>query len=186
MRIIAGAVGGRRLEAPKGMDTRPTLDRVKESLFSMLQPHLQDADVLDLFAGSGALGLEAISRGARFAVLCDVAAEPCRVIARNIAALQFEEKSQLLHAAWGEALHQLDHGGKCFHVVFLDPPYRMTGTLEMCLALRNHRLLRPGAIVCIEHDIKQTPILPEVFSPWKERRFGETMLHLFQFQEAQA
>ena len=184
MRIIAGVVGGRRLEAPKGMDTRPTLDRVKESLFSMLQPYLPDADVLDLFAGSGALGLEALSRGARFAVLCDAAAEPCRVIARNSDSLQFQTKTQVLRAAWGDALHQLAQSGKCFHLVFLDPPYRMTETPEMCLSLMDNGLLRAGAIICIEHDVKQTPVLPEAFQPWKERRFGETMLHLYQFQEA--
>ncbi len=185
MRIIAGIAGGRRLETPKGMDTRPTLDRVKESLFSMLMPYLPEADVLDLFAGSGALGLECISRGARFAALCDMGAEPCRVIGKNIAALGFAQQTQVLHAPWERALHQLVQGGKCFHLVLLDPPYRMTETPEMCTALLEMGLLYSDAIIYIEHDSRHKPQLSPRFALWKERRFGDTEFGLYRLQEGE-
>lgn len=118
VRIIAGNAGGRLLLAPKGMDTRPTQDKVKESLFSILQGELADARVLDLFAGSGALGLEAISRGAAFAVFCDKARPAQQAVWHNVEALGFAARCELLRCPWQVALRKIQARGDRFDIVF--------------------------------------------------------------------
>jgi 16S rRNA (guanine966-N2)-methyltransferase len=123
MRIIAGELRGRRIEAPEGRETRPMLDRVREALFSTLSPWLEGGRVLDLFAGSGSLGLEAVSRGARAARLVESGAGQLELLRRNVRALGVEERVQvvggdaLAPASWG--------GGERYDLVFLDPPYAM-------------------------------------------------------------
>ena len=104
MRIIAGDAGGRQLAAPKGMDTRPTQDKVKESLFSILRNDLEGARVLDLFAGSGALGLEAISRGAESAVFCDVSKKAVAAVKRNIELMRCADRTRVVQGDWRSAV----------------------------------------------------------------------------------
>ena len=111
MRIIAGSARGTPLLAPKGMDTRPTQDKVKESLFNMLQGQLEDGAALDLFAGSGALGLEAVSRGASRAVLVDQSREAAQCIRRNIEKLRFQDRAELLTCDWKQAVSKLAREG---------------------------------------------------------------------------
>ena len=107
MRIISGTARGAQLFAPKGMDTRPTTDKVKESLFNMLQGEVPGATVLDLFAGSGGLSLEALSRGADRAVLVDQSREAIGCIRRNVEKLRFGDRVQLLNCDWQQAVHRL-------------------------------------------------------------------------------
>ena len=107
LRIIAGTARGRRLEAPEGRDTRPTLDRVRENLFNMLQGKCMDARVLDLFAGSGALSLEALSRGADFAVLADRDREAVRIQRKNLESLGFSHRARVLQSPWEATLRVL-------------------------------------------------------------------------------
>ncbi|HWQ59345.1 MAG TPA: 16S rRNA (guanine(966)-N(2))-methyltransferase RsmD, partial [Clostridia bacterium] len=123
MRIIAGEKRGTVIRAPKGANTRPTLDRVRESLFGILQHEIPDASVLDLFAGSGALGLEAVSRGARFALLNDASREARLVIEANVKKLGFGDKTSLFCLDYAAALKRAAAAGWKFGVVFLDPPY---------------------------------------------------------------
>ena len=125
MRIIAGSARGTPLLAPRGMDTRPTQDKVKESLFNMLQGAWEGGAALDLFAGSGALGLEAVSRGAELAVLVDQSKEAAQCIRRNIEKLRFQDRAELLNCDWKQAVSKLAREGRRFELVFLDPPYRM-------------------------------------------------------------
>ena len=107
MRIIAGEARGRLIEAPSGLHTRPTLDRVRENLFNMIQHSVQGSRVLDLFAGSGALSLEALSRGASFAVLNDIDRNAYSIQKKNIAALKYENRTRQIHSDWQTALLQL-------------------------------------------------------------------------------
>lgn len=175
MRIIAGQARGRALMAPKGMDTRPTLDRVRESLFSILAPELPGARVLDLFAGSGALGLEAISRGADAAVFVDSARAAQEAVARNIEALGMAGQARLLRCDWRAALRRLGAEDGAFDLVFLDPPYRLPGAAEMLAALRDSGLLAPDALVVYEHD----RLLPPDAPGWRTqdvRRYGDTAI----------
>ena len=155
MRIIAGSARGRTFEAPAGMDTRPTLDRVRESLFNILQRRLPDARVLDLFSGSGGLSLEAISRGAAYCVMVDHdrAAHLCEQ--KNIEKMGFSDRVLLLQCDWRQALARLRE--ERFSLILLDPPYAMTDLSEVTAALRP--LLAEGGMLVIEHKAGQPPLV---------------------------
>jgi 16S rRNA (guanine(966)-N(2))-methyltransferase RsmD len=123
MRIISGSLRGRRLHAPPGGGVRPTPDRVRESVFNILGQRLDEMTFLDLFAGSGAMGLEAVSRGARRVVLVEQDPGACDVIRRNIAHLECEDRATLLARRVELALETMERAGDAFDVVFADPPY---------------------------------------------------------------
>lgn len=177
VRIIAGEFGSRRLEAPFGHATRPTADRVKEALFSMLLPWLQGARVLDLFAGSGALALEAISRGAAFAHLCEQDREAAKVVQRNIAALGVQERAKLSKGNGLGLASRLAGEGERFDIIFLDPPYRaglMPKALERCVAL-----LAEGGVVAAESAWEDEFPPPEGLRTHTSRRYGECRVTLY-------
>ena len=175
LRIIAGEARGRTLVAPKGMDTRPTLDRVRESLFNILRPYLLDAVVLDLFAGSGALGFESLSRGARQAVFADHARAAQEAVLRNMETLRMGDRARLLKRDWRAALRQLQAERLRFDLVFLDPPYQMEQAGEMLVALRQGSLLHGDSLVVYEHALDNPPdtALWEVADM---RKYGDTAI----------
>ncbi len=179
MRIIAGAAKGRTIQAPKGLDTRPTLDRVKEAMFGAVQFRIAGARVLDLFAGSGNLGLEALSRGAIFAVLNDRSRTCCKLIEQNGDKLGFGDRMRALCLDYSRAADTLT--GNEFDLVFLDPPYKAglyTGALA---ALRRNRLLVPGALVILEHSCGEATPLPDTFRIFREtRRYGEAAITILE------
>ena len=117
MRIIAGTARNRRIDAPEGKNTRPTLDRVRENLFNILQTRIQDSVILDLFAGSGALSFEAISRGASRAVLCDNDRSAYRTEKQNASTLGFEKQTEIFCCDWKTALKNLQQRGDKFDLV---------------------------------------------------------------------
>ena len=177
MRIIAGEARGRRLFAPEGMDTRPTTDRVRESLFGVLTPRLPGAVVLDLFSGSGALALEALSRGARWAALCDKSPCAIRAVQRNVAACGFAQRVQVIQGDWRSALRRLE--GRRFDLVFLDPPYRLDALYgQAAKALWEMGLMSADAVLVMEHLYKSPPSLPEGFEAFDQRRYGDTAVQL--------
>ncbi len=157
MRIIAGSRKGRPLNAPEGINTRPTLDRVKEALFGIIQFDLPGARVLDLFAGSGNLGLEALSRGAESAVFCDHDRKSIAVIRQNIAKLEFEAKSQVLAMDCAQAIKSLAAAGKKFDLVFLDPPYATDLAAQAIDLMIESGILSPKVIISVEHDLAKPP-----------------------------
>lgn len=183
MRIIAGSARGTQLLAPKGMDTRPTQDKVKESLFSMIQWDVPDASVLDLFAGSGALALESLSRGASEAVLVDKSREALDCIRKNITKLRMQDRAVLLACDWEQALAKCAADGRAFDLVFLDPPYRMTELGSMCLRMLDLKLLSPGAVLVLEHRTGIVPEMAPCFSLEKERAYGDTEIHFYRLEE---
>ena len=148
MRIIGGEARGRTLFAPRGMETRPTADRVREALFNILSRRVADARVFDAFGGSGAMSLEALSRGAKCAVVCDVSRDACACIRRNAQACGYEDRLRLVCGDWKRALS----GEKePFDLVILDPPYRMTGSYAQVLsALKAAGLLAEDAVAVLE------------------------------------
>ena len=177
MRIVAGEFRGRSLFAPEGAETRPTADRVRESIYNILALRVPGAEVLDLFAGSGALALEAISRGARFAALCDVSRDAARVIEPNIALVRAEDRTLFVHADWRDALSRLR--GRKFSIVFLDPPYRMEDVYASAAeAMRALGLLAEGAVLVMEHAVETPLKLPTGFEIYDERRYGKTAVAL--------
>jgi 16S rRNA (guanine966-N2)-methyltransferase len=176
VRVVAGRLGGRRLRAPRGRDTRPTSDRAREALFSMLGP-IADARVLDLFAGSGALGIEALSRGAATATLVERDARAVEVIRANLAALELgEHEAQVVHAPARAALRDASARGDAYDLVFLDPPYRDAPALGRELSQALPAVLAPGARVVVESD-RRAPLQLEL-AIVRERRYGDTLIRI--------
>ena len=174
MRIITGRARGVRLDTLAGERTRPTAERTKEAVFSTLQFRLRDTRVLDLFAGSGQLGLEAISRGAREAVLIDMDHAACAAIKKNMETSRLGDQCRLIPRDYRMALDALAKEGQKFDVVFIDPPYRMENTGEMCAALYDKALLNEDFMIVVEHRRGMPPLLDERFEAYDLRRYGDT------------
>jgi 16S rRNA (guanine966-N2)-methyltransferase len=174
MRVIAGRYRGRRLQAPPGATTRPTSDRVREALFSVLAGRVHDARVLDLFAGSGALGIEALSRGAAEVTFVDSAAAAIRAVRANLEALHADAEVRR-----GDAIRFLgaaSAAARQYDLVFLDPPYRLAGRLGSELTAALPAVLAPGAAVVAESD-RRAPL--ELGLPiLDERRYGDTLIRI--------
>ena len=186
MRIIAGDAKGRPLCAPKGQDTRPTQDYVKESLFNILRLRVPDAQVLDLFAGSGALALESLSRGAEAVVMADQSPEAIACIRRNLEQLGYQDRAAVIRGDWLSALRQLQGDGRKFTLVFLDPPYRITQTGEQCAKMAELGLLAEGALIVIEHRRGVDPAVGEGFTLCDSRRYGDTAVDFYEYGGGEA
>ena len=174
MRIISGTARGRSLAAPAGMNTRPTQDYVRESLFNIIRWDVQDARVLDLFAGTGALSLEALSRGAAHAVMIDMDRAACDAIRKNMETTKLSGSCRLISRDYRQAADQLAREGAKFDIVFIDPPYRMENTGEMCAALYDKGLLSDAFLIVVEHRRGMAPLLDERFEAFDLRKYGET------------
>jgi 16S rRNA (guanine966-N2)-methyltransferase len=174
VRIIAGARKGHRIFAPKGLGTRPTGDRVREAAFNLIGP-VEGASVLDLFAGSGAMGLEALSRGAARAVFVESDREACRAIDRNLEKLRFTGATVLctdaVRALAGEAA-----SGRRYDLVLVDPPYGTFSTLRAARYLP--AVLAPDGLLVVETAAKEQPELP--LAVRTSRRYGAARLTLFE------
>ena len=170
MRIIAGMARGRTFDAPQGLDTRPTLDRVRENVFNILQMKVRGAQVLDLFSGSGAMAFEAISRGAQSAVLVDADRAAHQVQMRNAEKLRMREACRILHCDWQDAVHRLQAEGARFDAVFLDPPYKMHDMTAVFSALRG--LLKEDAVILLEHEAKTCPAVCDGYELYDSRKYG--------------
>jgi 16S rRNA (guanine966-N2)-methyltransferase len=175
MRVIAGTYGGRRLLAPGGTDTRPTADRVREALFSILGARVDGARVLDLFAGSGALGIEALSRGAESAVFVDDAPAAMRAIRGNLEALGIDADVRRSDAL--RFLGAAPGSGAQYDLVFLDPPYRLADTLADRLSEALPAVLAPGAVAVAESD-RRAPLALDL-PLLDERRYGDTLIRIY-------
>ncbi len=174
MRVVAGRYGGRRLVAPPGDGTRPTSDRVREALFSVLGPSVQGAQVLDLYAGSGAVGIEALSRGAARAVFVDRAQPAIKAIRTNLDALGIDAEVRRMQAR--TALRTAAERSEAYDLVFLDPPYRRAADLGRELSEALPAVLAPGARVISESDRREPLALQIPLSD--ERRYGDTVIRI--------
>ncbi len=172
LRIIAGALRGKKILAPTGTDTRPTHDRVREAVFSMLGTYFDGGSCLDCFAGTGAMSLEALSRGMEYAFLVDNSREAVQCIRSNIQACGYENITKVCCADFEKAIETILKTGMKFDLVFLDPPYK-EGSLEDTLALPGFReLLKPNARIVTERN-KDCPLsIPEWLSLFRERKYG--------------
>ena len=184
MRVLAGAFKGRRLVTPRGTTTRPTADQVRLALLDALGPSLLGARVLDLFAGAGGVGLEALSRGAAHVTLVERDARAVAALATNVRALGVEGRTRVLRADVGRALGRLAVEGLRFDVVFLDPPYDGDLAEETLAALGGGAVTAPGARVVAQHFTKRAPAgAYGVLATLRTRRFGETTLTFFRAEE---
>lgn len=174
MRIISGAFRGKKLAAFQGRATRPTADRVRESIFNILASALEDAVVLDLFAGTGALGLEALSRGARSAVLIDSEPQAIAIIEKNILSCRAMDRARAIRWDIRRNLNCLS-ASPAFDLVFMDPPYNAGLIAPAVRHLTTQNIVKNNASIIIEHAVKE-PVEAEI-SGWEltdQRIYGKT------------
>lgn len=150
MRVISGSARGTNLETLDGNNTRPTLDRVKEALFNIIQNYVRDSIVLDLFSGSGALGIEALSRGAKHAIMCDKSNDAIKIINKNLIKTHLEEKSTVIKNDYKNALNSLTN--KKFDIIFIDPPYAADIAVDSIKNIIELDLLSDDGIIILETD----------------------------------
>jgi 16S rRNA (guanine966-N2)-methyltransferase len=181
LRVVGGRLGGRRLRAVPGRETRPTGDRVREALFAILGGRVEGARVLDLFAGTGALAIEALSRGASSAVLVEQAAPAVEVIRANLDALGLAERCRVRRTR-AEAYLRTQRDGP-FDLVLLDPPYAApVGLVAGLLGRLARTALAPGAVVVVEAAARsEAPPWPPGLVPERPRRYGDASLHVATF-----
>lgn len=181
MRVIAGKAKGRRFDAPKGDSTRPTADRVKEAIFGMIQFRVAGSRVLDLFSGSGSLGIEAASRGAASVVLNDMSRDCKRLISDNLAKLGFNDGVEVLAYEHAAALKLLHGRGAQFDLIFLDPPYA-TGLIASSLELISSLdLLSEDGLIVVEHAWNRAFEIPAALCVLKEaRRYGDVAVTILE------
>ncbi len=177
MRIIAGTRKGARIFAPKGHDTRPTADRVREAAFNLIGPVVEGSTVLDLYAGSGAMGLEALSRGAASAVFVESDRDACRAIERNLDKLRFTGATIVNRDAL-QALAAEAAAGRSYDLVLVDPPYRMFSSLQTGLAAYLPAVIADDGLLVVETDAKEEPELP--IPQRTSRRYGSARLTVFE------
>jgi len=176
MRIISGLARRTPLVAPKGSSTRPTADRVKENLFNILAPHVAGARFLDLFCGSGAIGLEALSRGAEEAVFVDSAKDAIAALKVNLERTRLTTSAHAVHMCALAAVPMLGAEGKAFDIVFLDPPYGL-GLVDKALeVLVSSGIVSPGGIVVAECDTKEDIQAAKPLVLQDTRAYGSTRI----------
>ncbi|MCQ2406910.1 MAG: 16S rRNA (guanine(966)-N(2))-methyltransferase RsmD [Oscillospiraceae bacterium] len=175
MRVITGTARGHKLLTPEGLDTRPTTDKVKEAVCSALQFDFPGAKVLDLFAGSGQMGIEALSRGASSAVFIDADPRALACIKQNVKACGFTERSAVLRS---DAVSYLQRTTECFDIAFLDPPYRH-GILSQILPLLAEKMQKNGIIVC-EHE-PECKLSERIlyFDLQKQKKYGKIIISIY-------
>ncbi len=177
MRIISGTSKGRRLATPKSQAIRPTSDRVKESIFNILGEEVEGKVVLDLFAGTGNLGIEALSRGAKKALFVEKGRQALRLIQRNLSQFGMKERSEILPKDVSRAIGILKQRGESFDLILMDPPYEKGLIQKTLMKLHSHRIYHEDSILVIEHD-RREPI-PEMVEGWtliRQRGIGDTVI----------
>ncbi|SEO57418.1 16S rRNA (guanine(966)-N(2))-methyltransferase RsmD [Propionispora vibrioides] len=186
MRIITGSARGARLKAPRGMETRPTADRVKESVFNILGTRVREARVLDLFAGTGNLGLEALSRGAKSAVFVDNGSSSVAVIRDNACHTKLQDRTVIYRKDVYKAIEAAIHNRQIFDMIFSDPPYNKGLAVATIDKLDAAGILAPDGIIVIEHSCHEA-----LDAKWsclrkiRNEKYGETMVSFFTNQEIQ-
>lgn len=178
MRVISGFARGKKLVSLEGMDTRPTLDRVKEALFNILQFDIQGKNVLDLFAGSGAIGIEAISRGAKSATFCDNSTDAIKIIKINIKNTRSIEKATVLNKDFAQALEFLANKNSVFDIIYLDPPYKTEfASIAIDKILELNLLSKDGTIILETDDAsKIETIKRDGIKIFDKRKYGRALL----------
>ena len=181
MRIVGGSVRGRTLKAPKSAAViRPTADRVRQAVFNVLGQTCEGWKVLDLFAGTGALAFEALSRGASRAVLVDSGAEAQKLCAQNAEALGFTARVEVLPLSAERAIARVSVRGDRFELIFADPPYAQIAVDNLLAWLTTHPLLEVGGRLVLEHSKHETaPEVSGAFTRIDQRIFGETVVSIF-------
>lgn len=157
MRVIAGKARRLPLVTPEGRDTRPTTDRIKETLFNILQNDIPGSEFLDLFSGSGAIGIEALSRGANHAVFVEFARDALACIKTNLNKTRLAEDATVLPIEVTYAISKLEKMGRCFDIVYADPPYQKGFEAKILDLLAQSKIVRSGTLVILESSLETAP-----------------------------
>ena len=177
MRVITGTARGVQLKTPEGMLTRPTADRVKEALFSIINFDLPGAAVLDLFGGTGQLGIEALSRGANSAVFVDQREEACKIIRENLRRTKLESQGRVVRSDY---LDYLRRSREKFDIILLDPPYAEVFLENALKCITEIDILKTGGIIVAERPVeKELPFEFEGFTRSKDYKYGKTLLTIY-------
>ncbi len=177
MRVITGKARGVTLKTPEGMQTRPTTDRVKEALFSIIQFEIPGARVLDLFGGTGQLGIEALSRGAKAATFVDASDAACRLIRENLRRTRFEQEGRVVKSDY---LSYLTRCKETYQIIFLDPPYAEVFLENALKCITEIDILQSGGIIVAERPLgKELPWDFQGFTRSKDYKYGNTLLTLY-------
>lgn len=180
MRIITGTAKGFRLKAPRGLDVRPTGDRVKESVFNIIAGYIAEAEVLDLFAGTGNLGLEALSRGAKTAVFVDSASTSLSVLKENALHTCLAERAEYIKGDAVKIIDRLFNAGRNFDLIFCDPPYNKGFVTAILGKLEEKLILKPGGILIVEHSKHEAhQALIHSIRVMRREEYGETVVTFF-------
>lgn len=185
MRVISGVCKGRPLKAVQGMTTRPTTDKVKESLFNIIGPFFDGGNVLDLFSGSGSLGLEALSRGMEKGIFVEKDPKALQVIKANIQACRMEEESEVLRSDALRSIKMLGGRGMRFDLIMMDPPYKIANSIPSILSeIEENQLLAEDGLIICEHGKELE--LPEQIGPfvkYRHEKYGITAISFFRSQD---
>lgn len=177
MRVITGTARGVQLKTPDGMTTRPTADRVKEALFSIIQFEIPGARVLDLFGGTGQLGIEALSRGAKSAVFVDAGEPACKLIRENLKRTRLEQQGSVVRSDY---LQYLNRCREQFDIILLDPPYAEVFLENALKCITEIDILQSGGIIVAERPLgKELPWNFEGFTRSKDYKYGKTLLTIY-------
>lgn len=183
MRVISGTARGLKLNTPTNNDIRPTTDRVKESMFNIISSQVYDSVVLDLFSGSGALGIECISRGAKEAYFCDKSRESVKVLKSNIDKTRFDKKSHVMNEDYKSAVKKLASKGMKFDLIFVDPPYYEGLFEDVMKTIDDYGILDDDGTVVVEHDADiEMKDIGDLYI-YKEKKYGITMLTFYGLEE---
>ena len=184
MRIIAGKARGRKLLPPTTMETRPTLDRVKESMFSIIQNYIPESVVVDVFSGTGSLGLEAASRGAKEVYLVDKSNTTFPLLKQNVENLKFQDFCFPINSDSYDALKMLSNKGKVFDIIFIDPPYCKEMIPKAIEIIKESNLLKRNGIIVTKIDS-----IEEIYEGYKDikllksKKYGNTTVCLYNYEE---
>lgn len=162
--------------APEGMETRPTIDRIKETLFNMIAFDLPDCEFLDLFSGSGAIAIESLSRGAKKAVMVDQSEKAVACIRGNLEKTRLKEAAQVMNCSASQAIRRLGSQNQKFDIIFLDPPYALKEVDQILDEIVKEDLLKEDGYIILERSTKSIVNLPQSLVLWKEKQYRITTL----------
>ncbi len=181
MRVISGNARGLRLKAPIGIDTRPTIDRIKESLFNIIANDLYDIDFLDLYSGSGGIGIEALSRGAKSAVFVDSSRESVSVIEENLKFTRLFEKARILKSDVFDAVLKFGREKQKFDIIFMDPPYKKGLVEETLKMILKAEVLRSNGFIIAEQSASETDIIAEGFNVFRIKNYNKIKMTFIEY-----
>lgn len=176
MRVISGKCRGTNLVAPEGMETRPTTDRIKETLFNMIAFDLPECQFLDLFSGSGGIGIESLSRGASHAVFVDQGDKAISCIRQNLEKTRLMQSATVMQCSAQQAISKLYGEGKQFDIIFMDPPYAIEELDELLEMIAKKQLLSEDGYIILERSTNRVVKTPQDLVLWKEKRYKTTTL----------